>query len=140
MAPVTIGRHGPHSEKPRPRSASQSISPATASRPNTEPPDRTTPSTRGISPPGRSASVLTVPGAPPRTSAAASAGGSASTTVTPVRAPASSALPTSSPATSARLLRGPGRITAGRRAAASVASAMTLAEATRSSIATNSSG
>ena len=71
---MTIGRHGPQSAKPRPRAASQPISPVAASRPNTEPPDRTTPSTLEISPPARSASVLIVPGAPPRTSAAASAG------------------------------------------------------------------
>ena len=50
---------------------------------------------------------------PPRTSTAVSNGRSGSTTVTLVRASRSSALPTSSPATAARLLRGPDWIRTG---------------------------
>ena len=137
---MTIGRHGPQSAKPRPRAASQPISPVAASSPNTEPPDRTTPSTFWISPPARSASVLIVPGAPPRTSAAARVGRSASTTVTPVRAVVVLGIAHQQAGDVGEAVARPRSDHRPTPSSCSVASAMTLAEATRSSIATNSSG
>src|SRR5262249_25434884 len=53
--------------------------------------------------------VSRVPGAPPRTSTAATAGRSGSTTVVPVRTRASSALPTLMPSTSVMRFRLPAR-------------------------------
>src|SRR5580658_490593 len=58
---------------------------------------------------GASASVSRVPGPPPRTSQAATAGWSGKMTVTPVRTPASSAWPTFRPGTSVIRLLGPGQ-------------------------------
>ena len=62
-----------------------------------------------LKPDGLRASVSRVPGAPPRTSAAATALASGSRTVTPVQLVAQWAWPTVKPSTSVIVLRGPGR-------------------------------
>jgi hypothetical protein len=61
------------------------MAPPAASRPKAEPPLITTAWTTSIRPPGSSASVSRVPGAPPRTSTAQTAAASGRTTVTPLR-------------------------------------------------------
>ena len=81
------------------------MTPAAASRPKAEPPDRTTASTVSTVFSGASRSVSRVPGAPPMTWTAATAGSSQTTTVTPDFSVASSALPTLRPATSVMRLR-----------------------------------
>ena len=84
IAAGTIGTRASPTAKPRPCAASQSMTPAAASSPNAEPPDSTIASTRSTSVAGPSSSVSRLPGAPPRTSTAATAGASAITTVAPV--------------------------------------------------------
>src|SRR5712691_3638553 len=93
--------------KPRPTTASHSITPAAASRPKADPPDSTIASTRSTRVSGARSSVSRLPGAPPRTSTEATAGCSASTTVVPVMPSRSSAWPTRMPGTSVTRLRGP---------------------------------
>ena len=112
MAPVTVGMQQLSSRVPRPRTASQLVSPPAASRPKAEPPLSTSPCSVLTMLDGSNVAVLTVNGEPPRTSTAASTGRSASTTVTPLHALASWALPTARPAISVRLLRGPGMVMA----------------------------
>src|SRR5499426_1693275 len=91
--------------KPRPRSRSSACTPAPASKPKAEPPDSTTASMRSIVRCGSSRSVSRVPGAPPRTSTAATAGSSNTMAVTPEARRTSSACPTRTPATSVMRLR-----------------------------------
>ena len=59
-----IGTIAEPTVKPRPASASQSMTPAAASRPKAEPPDSTTASMRSTRVPGASNSVSRLPGAP----------------------------------------------------------------------------
>ena len=83
--------HIRRSRNPRPRSRSSACTPVAASRPNAEPPERTTASTRSTVRCGSSRSVSRVPGAPPRTSTLATAGSSKMIAVTPEARRASSA-------------------------------------------------
>ena len=76
--------HVAHLQSRAPFAARHSMTPPAASSPKAEPPDSTTASTRSTSVPGPSNSVSRLPGAPPRTSTAATAGASASTTVVPL--------------------------------------------------------
>src|SRR5260221_245777 len=109
MALGTIGTTALPTATPRPRSASQRMTPSAAERPKAEPPERQMPSTRSTRQAGSSRSVSRVPGAPPRISTEAMAGVSHSTTLTPERRRVSWALPTRMPSTSVMRLRGPGR-------------------------------
>ena len=85
--------------KTLPRSSSQRMTPVAASSPKALPPVSSTACTRSTSPPGRSRSVSRVPGAPPRTSADATAPSGQRTTVQPVAACWSVQWPTSSAST-----------------------------------------
>mgnify|MGYP007010888201 CR=1 FL=1 len=84
IAPGTIGTRAGPIRKPRPCRLSQSITPPGASSPKAEPPESATASTRVMTEAGSRTVVARVPGPPPVTVTAATAGSSASTTVVPV--------------------------------------------------------
>ena len=91
MAPGTIGMTASLMRKPRPCSASQACTPPAASSPSAEPPESAMPSMLSTVLSGLSAASSRVPGPPPRTSIAATAGLSKITAVTPEASFASSA-------------------------------------------------
>src|SRR6266566_314926 len=83
IAPGTIGITAPPTAKPRPCSASQACTPPPASSPNAEPPASTRASIRSTVLARSSNAPSRIPGPPPRTSIAATAGLSKITAVTP---------------------------------------------------------
>src|SRR3979409_1950966 len=102
MAPGTIGMMASRIRNPRPCSASQACTPPPASSPNADPPDNAIASICSTMLTGSSSAPSRVPGPPPRTSIAATAGESKTTAVTPDARAASSAWPTRTPAISGR--------------------------------------
>ena len=74
IAPGTIGMTAPRTTKPRPCSASQACTPPPASSPNAEPPESAMASIRSTVLARSSSAPSRVPGPPPRTSIAATAG------------------------------------------------------------------
>ncbi len=74
IAPGTIGMTAPPTAKPRPCSASQACTPPPASSPNAEPPPSAMASIRSTVLARSSSAPSRVPGPPPRTSIAATAG------------------------------------------------------------------
>jgi hypothetical protein len=85
--PTTMGTGPAGVGKPRPRSRSRPITPSAAARPNAEPPESTTASTRSTRRVGSSSANSRVAGAPPRTSPEATVPAGGRMTVTPVPAP-----------------------------------------------------
>ena len=99
-APTTMGMRAIPVSNPTPRSSSQRMTPFAAARPKALPPVSRIAFAPGMSVSGRRQSVPSVPGAPPRTSAAATEPSGHRITVHPVRPRGSVQCPTRTPGTS----------------------------------------